>query len=58
MRLTQTDQRHVGVVIKVDPQHKFENGAVTEGWLIRADDGVAVWFVRTNLPHSELVWRK
>jgi prepilin-type N-terminal cleavage/methylation domain-containing protein len=52
------DQRHVGVVVKVEPRHQFENGAITEGWLMRADDGTEVWFVRTNLANSELVWRK
>ena len=52
------DQRHVGVVVKVEPRHQFENGAITEGWLMHADDGTEVWFVRTNLPNSELVWRK
>lgn len=56
--ISTNDQRHVAVVVKVDPQHRFENGAVTEGWLTRADDGKELWVVRTNLPHSELVWRK
>ena len=52
------NQRHVGVVVKVDRQHRFPNGAVTEGWLIRGNDGVEVWFSQTNLPHSTLMWRK
>src|SRR5437764_1076618 len=52
------DQRHVGVVVKVELRHQFENGAITESWLMRADDGVEIWFARTNLPNSELVWRK
>ena len=56
--INMNNQRHVGVVVKVEPRHQFENAAITEGWLMRADDGAEVWFVRTNLPHSELVWRK
>jgi hypothetical protein len=44
--------KHRGVVLKIDPQHHFD-----EGWLLRADDGFELWFPRDQLKKAELVRR-
>lgn len=36
---------HLGEVLKIDPKHRFENGTVQEGWLVRRF-GTETWMPR------------
>jgi hypothetical protein len=44
-------------VLKIDPQHRFDNGTVQEGCVMRNKFGTEVWLARARNQKMELVRR-
>jgi hypothetical protein len=47
----------VGILVKIDPIHHFPNGTTSEGWLVRGENGMDVWFPAERFRKVERVNR-
>lgn len=46
-----------GILMKIDPEHRFPNGQTCEGWLVRGVNGLDIWFPAENMKNVDRVNR-
>lgn len=48
---------HVGLLMRIEPNRRFPDGTVREGWLVRGLDGMEIWFPADKMKNVERVKR-